>query len=257
MPLPRLKAILFDLDGVLTDTAKIHAQVWKMLFDEYLTQASLAPNKEFHPFDIDTDYRTYVDGKQRYDGVNSFLLSRGIHLTFGNKDDLPTQTSVCGLGNRKDRLFVERLNKDGVPVFPSSLDFIHRAKDLGLLCGIVSASKNCRRILRSAGIETLFDARVDGMDAETLGLPGKPAPDTFLKCAEILGTSPAQCAVVEDALSGVQAAVRGGFSLVIGVCRHGNKEALLYEGATVAVSDLSEVDPTLFTDQALNDPSSR
>jgi beta-phosphoglucomutase family hydrolase len=236
-------AVLFDMDGVLTATAKLHAICWKQMFDEYLQQKALASGIAFQPFDIDHDYRLYVDGKLRYEGVQSFLQSRAIELPWGSAESPPEEESVCGLGNRKDRLVNELLAAGNVSVFEGSIKLVHHLRANGVRTAVVSASKNCEAILNAAGITELFEVRVDGKLAESFSLPGKPEPDTFLKAAELLGVEPAQAVVVEDAIAGVQAGQRGAFGLVVGVDRHGDAEALKANGANLVVNDLAELLP--------------
>ena len=234
-------AVLFDLDGVLTMTMKIHAICWKRMFDAYLQERAARLGQSFRPFEIAEDYKPYVDGKLRYDGVRSFLHSRGITLPEGTPDDSPELTTVCGLGNRKDRMVSETIARDGVEVIEGSITVVHRVRERGLLTAVVSASKNCETVLQVTGIFNLFDTIVDGKVAARLGLPGKPGPDTFLQAARELGVEPARAIVVEDAISGVQAGRAGGFGLVIGIDHSGEKEALLQGGADIVVKDLLEV----------------
>jgi beta-phosphoglucomutase family hydrolase len=237
------QAVLFDLDGVLTATMKIHAICWKRMFDDYLKRRATQRHESFEPFDIDRDYKTFVDGKLRYDGVRSFLASRGIELPEGVPGDPPEAETVCGLGNRKDRMIGEILAAESVDVFEGSIKLVHWLRARGVGTAVVSASKNCTAVLNAAGIAELFDQRVDGCVADRLGLPGKPAPDTFLKAAELLGVDPSRAVVVEDAISGVRAGRAGNFGLVIGIDRHGDREALLAGGADLVVEDLGELLP--------------
>lgn len=234
-------AVLFDLDGVLTSTASVHSTCWKQMFDEFLRAHSSEQGETFEPFDINTDYRRYVDGKPRYDGVRSFLESRGIALPEGDPGDAPHERTVCGLGNRKNELFNERVQSKGVEKFEGSIDWTRSLRRQGIKTAVVSSSKNCKVILQAAAIEDLFDARVDGEVAARLAIPGKPAPDTFLHAARQLEVEPARAVVVEDAISGVQAGHAGNFGLVIGVDRHDDAEALLQNGADIVVKDLSEL----------------
>lgn len=236
-------AVVFDLDGVLTDTAKVHATAWKSLFDDYLRMRATGRQEDFRPFDLESDYRCYVDGKPRYDGVRSFLYSRGIVLPDGDLGAGPEEKTVCGLGNRKDRIFHSILARDGVEVFESSVHLIRQLRALGIRCGVASSSKNCQQVLQKAGIEELFDARVDGTISVELNLKGKPSPDIFLKCAELLHVPVPRSVLVEDAISGVQAGRNGGFGLVIGVDRAGMGTALKENGADVVVPDLADVSP--------------
>ena len=237
----KFDAVLFDLDGVITKTAKTHAAAWKALFDEYLQERAGRSGEPFQPFDPEKDYLQYVDGKPRYEGVKSFLESRGVHLPFGAPQDSPDQETVCGLGNRKNRLLMEQLKKQRVEVFDSTIELIRDLQARGFRTAVVSSSKNCAEVLKSAGFPDLFGTRVDGNDAERLGLEGKPAPGIFLEAARQLGVEPGRAIVVEDAIVGVQAGRRGKFGGVIGVDRTGQAEALQANGADVVVSDLAEV----------------
>jgi alpha,alpha-trehalase len=231
--------VIFDLDGVVTRTARLHAQAWKLIFDEFLHRQ--AAGDLFEPFDIDTDYAVYVDGKPRYAGVRSFLESRGISLPEGTANEPPGSETICAIGNRKNQVFNELLAAGGVQVFEDTVDCIREWRGMGLATAIVSSSKNCGMVLRSAGLEELFDVRVDGLDIERLNFNGKPHPDMFLRAAELLGVDAARSVVVEDAVSGVQAGRAGGFGLVVGVDRDGAREVLLENGADVVVSDLREL----------------
>jgi beta-phosphoglucomutase family hydrolase len=240
----RFDAVLFDMDGVLTSTAKIHAAAWKTTFDEYLAaRGDGTTTGQFRPFDPDTDYKVYVDGKLRYEGVRSFLASRGIELLEGSPDDTPDMETVCGLGNRKDMRVKAAIDRGEAESYPGSVALLHRLRKLGIRTGVVSSSNNCEDVLRSTGIIDLFDVRVDGHVATDLHLRGKPAPDTFAKAAELLKVPPGRAAVVEDAIAGVQAGRAGGFGLVIGVDRGGNADGLRANGATVIVTDLGELLP--------------
>jgi beta-phosphoglucomutase family hydrolase len=233
-------AVLFDLDGVLTSTARIHARCWKETFDAYLRARSARTGEPFRPFDPD-DYRRFVDGKPRYDGVHSFLASRGIALPEGTPSSPPDEESVCGLGNRKEELVVRAIRAGEAKAYPGSVAFVRRVRGLGLKTAVVSSSQNCAEVLAVTKIGDLFDARVDGETVERLHLPGKPAPDTYLHAAELLGVAPGRAVVVEDALAGVQAGRAGGFGLVIGVDRGGAAEALRRNGADLVVADLGEL----------------
>jgi len=237
----KFDAVLFDLDGVLTMTMQIHANCWKKMFDAYLRERAARLGERFRPFMVGEDYKPYVDGRLRYDGVRAFLASRGITLPEGSPGDDPSLETVCGLGNRKDRLVHEEIATHGVEVLAGSLTVVHRVREAGLLTAVVSASKNCEAILDAAGIRGLFDAIVDGRAAAQLGLPGKPAPDTFLEAARQLGVEVNRAVVVEDAISGVQAGRAGRFGLVIGVDHHGDRSALQRHGADLVVEDLSEI----------------
>ena len=234
-------AVLFDLDGVLTSTARVHSVCWKQMFDAFLRQRATDAGETFTPFDLDRDYKLYVDGKPRYDGVRSFLESRGIELPYGDPGDAPGTLTACGLGNRKDRLFNEVVKAEGVDAYEGTIRWARDLRGRGVKTAVVSSSKNCKTIMEAAGIEDLFDVRVDGEIAQRLKIPGKPAPDTYLKAAEELGVRPERAVVVEDALSGVQAGRGGGFGLVIGVDRHGDAQALRENGADIVVTDLAEM----------------
>ena len=236
-----IDAVLFDLDGVVTRTAEVHAAAWKRLFDDYLRRCAERDRSEFRPFDEDIDYRAYVDGRPRYDGVRSFLRSRGIVLPNGDPSDPPDSETVCGLGNRKDTYFERDVAARGVCAYEGTVALINRLKEHGMKVAVVSASKHCSPILKAAGAAELFDTRVDGNDAERLGLAGKPDPSTYVEAARRLGIDPARAAVVEDAHAGVQAGRAGGFGLVIGVNRGQARGALLKTGADVEVQDLGEV----------------
>ena len=236
----RFDAVILDMDGVITQTASVHGQAWTALFDTYLKERAQRTGAAFVPFDPGADYLRYVDGKPRYDGVRDFLASRGIQLPWGDMADAPGAETVCGLGNRKNEFFLAALREHGAQVFAGSVDFIRAARAAGMKVAVVSASRNTTEILRSAGIEELFDAQVDGVLAAELGLPGKPEPDTFLEAARRLGVEPARAVVVEDAQAGVQAGHAGGFGLVIGVDRVGQAAELRAHGADVVVDDLSE-----------------
>jgi beta-phosphoglucomutase family hydrolase len=231
-------ACLFDLDGVLTQTAKVHAAAWKQTFDEYLRRRQ---GEGFKEFDIVSDYDEYVDGKPRYDGVRSFLQSRGIELPEGSPDDPPSKETVCGIGNRKNGLVLKLITEQGVEAYDGSVRFVRAARDAGLRRAVVSSSANCKDVLIAAGIEDLFEKRIDGIVAEQKHLKGKPAPDTFLEGARALGVEPAQAVVFEDALAGVQAGRDGQFGYVVGVDRVGQAQALRQHGASVVVGDLGEL----------------
>ena len=236
----RLDAVIFDLDGVVTDTASVHAAAWRWMFDEFLAARPAGPGEDRSPF-TDADYRSYVDGVPRYDGVRRFLASRGIHLPEGDPTDPPDAETVCGLGNRKDGYFRRQLETGGVRVFWSTVDFVRQLQRTGLGTAIFSSSRNCAPVLAAAGLADLFPVRVDGEVAAELGLPGKPDPAVLIEAASRLGAAPDRCAVVEDAEAGVEAGRRGGFALVIGVDRHGDPQRLRDRGADEVVADLAEV----------------
>jgi beta-phosphoglucomutase family hydrolase len=237
----RVRACLFDLDGVLTQTAKVHAAAWKEMFDAFLHARAERTNEPFVAFDAVADYDEYVDGKPRYDGVRSFLAARAIELPEGAEDDPPSAETVCGLGNRKNELVLRLIRERGVEAYAGSLRYLRAAREGGLRRAVVSSSANCREVLVAAGIEDLLEERIDGLIAEREHLRGKPAPDTFLAGARALGVAPGQAAVFEDALAGVAAGRAGGFGCVVGVDRVGQAEALRAHGADVVVSDLAEL----------------
>jgi beta-phosphoglucomutase family hydrolase len=233
-------ACLFDLDGVLTPTAKVHAAAWKDMFDEYLQKRGQRTGEQWRPF-TPNDYNQYVDGKPRYEGVRSFLASRGIELPQGSPSDPPDAETIDGLGNRKNELVLRMIREHGVQPYEGSVRYLRAARDAGLRRAVVSSSTNCREILIAAGIEDLVEARIDGVVAEREHLAGKPAPDTYLAGARALGVSPAQGAVFEDALAGVAAGRTGHFGCVVGVDRVRQAEALGQHGADIVVSDLAEL----------------
>jgi alpha,alpha-trehalase len=234
----RFDAVIFDLDGVITDTAEVHAKAWKEMFDAFLKARSENQDVSLHPFDKKEDYLRHVDGKPRYDGVSDFLASRGIELPYGSPEDPAEKDSVCGLGNRKNRLFQKMLQEDGAKVYGSSIRLVRRLRSAGVKTAIVSSSKNCATVLETAGITDLFDAKVDGIDAAERKLAGKPAPDIFIEAVRQLHVRPERAAVVEDALSGVAAGKQGHFACVIGVDRADQRKALEAHGADVVVGDL-------------------
>ncbi len=234
-------AVLFDLDGVVTQTEKLHTIAWKALFDEFLSRFAQRTGTAFIPFDAETDYLQYVDGKQRYDGVTSFLAARDITLPYGDPQDDSSRETVCGLGNKKNAAFLTCLAEKGVEVFASTIVLIKALRHKGLKTAIVSSSKNCKIVLAQAGLTDLFDTRVDGVESATYHLPGKPAPDTYLEAARRLHVRPERAAIIEDANSGVEAGQRGGFGLVLGVARQDNQAALKQHGADAVVSDLESV----------------
>jgi beta-phosphoglucomutase family hydrolase len=236
-----IHALLFDLDGVLTPTAAVHAQAWKQTFDEFLKDRAQSEGTTFVPFDKESDYDQYVDGKPREDGVRSFLESRDIHLPEGTADDPPDGQTVYGLGTRKNVAVLKLIHDEGVKPYEGSVRYVHAARDARLPCAVVSSSSNCRDVLKVAGIEDLFDAVIDGVVAHRGHLKGKPAPDSFLAGARALGVEPAHAVVFEDALAGVQAGRAGAFGYVVGVDRVGQREALREHGADVVVGDLDEL----------------
>jgi beta-phosphoglucomutase family hydrolase len=235
-----VRACLFDLDGVLTQTAKVHAAAWKEMFDGYLRSRAEASGEPFQPFTQD-DYDEYVDGKPREDGVRSFLASRGIELADGDHDDPPDRATIAGLGNRKNELVLRLIHERGVEAYEGSVRYVEAARDGGLRRAVVSSSTNCRDVLRAAGIEELFEERIDGVVAERERLRGKPAPDTFLAGAKALGVEASEAVVFEDALAGVEAGRAGKFGFVVGVDRVDHADDLHRHGADVVVKDLAEL----------------
>jgi beta-phosphoglucomutase family hydrolase len=234
----KVRACLFDLDGVLTKTAVVHAAAWKEAFDDFLRRREGAA---FRPFDAVADYEQYVDGRPRADGIRVFLASRGIELPEGRDDDPPELDTVHGLGNRKNALLLEKIRTQGVEPYTGSVRYVDAARAAGLGTAVVSSSANCREILTSAGLDDRFDVRIDGVVAAERGLLGKPHPDTFLEAAHELGVEPQAAAVFEDALAGMDAGRAGGFGAVVGVDRVGQADALRRHGADLVVSDLSEL----------------
>lgn len=234
----RYDAVLFDLDGVITNTARIHAACWKRMFDDYLQARAARTGEPFRPFDPVDDYRLHVDGKPRFDGVRDFLASRRIRLPDGSPHDPPEADTVGGLGNRKNRLVVKAIDEMGVDAYDGTVRWIAELRRDGFKVAVVSSSENCEAVLRVAKLDHLFEVRVDGVMVETQHLAGKPAPDTFLMAARMLGVEPARAIVVEDALAGVEAGRAGKFGLVIGVARRDNNEELRQHGAHLVVNDL-------------------
>ena len=236
------EAVLFDLDGVLTATARLHAAAWTRLFDDYLTRRAAARDEPFRRFEP-RDYARFVDGRPRYDGVRAFLASRGITVPGGAPDDPPARETVCGLGNRKQALFHEVLASEGVEVIPGTIEVVRHLRRHGVRRAVVSSSRNCAAILDAAGLAGLFELQVDGVVAERQGLAGKPAPDTFLHAARALGVAPSRAVVVEDAIAGVAAGRAGGFALVVGIDRGGTSGDLARAGADLVVTDLADTLP--------------
>jgi beta-phosphoglucomutase family hydrolase len=237
----RYDAVLLDLDGVITDTADLHAACWKQMFDEYLQKRATERGEAFRPFDLATDYRLYVDGKPRFDGVRDFLTSRGIHLPEGSPDGPPQAETVGGLGNRKNDLVNKAIQEIGVEPYEGSVKLIHQLRHRGFKIAVVTSSQNCEAVLTAARLNAFFDERVDGNLIHAQQLAGKPAPDTFLIAAKLLGVEPARAVVIEDAISGVQAGANGNFGLVIGIARKGNADELQHHGAHLVVNDLNEL----------------
>jgi beta-phosphoglucomutase family hydrolase len=236
-----VRACLFDLDGVLTQTAKVHAAAWKEMFDGYLRDRAAQTGKEFVAFDPVEDYDEYVDGKPRYEGVRSFFEARGIDLPQGDPSDAADVDTLDGLGNRKNEIVLRLIEEQGVQAYEGSVRYVRAAREAGLARAVVSSSTNCRDVLIAAGIEDLFEQRIDGVVAEREHLEGKPAPDTFLAGARALGVKASEAAVFEDALAGVAAGRAGRFACVVGVDRAGQADALREHGADVVVSDLAEL----------------
>ena len=238
----RYEAVLFDLDGVLTATARLHAAAWTRLFDGYLAERAAAEGGPFRPFEP-RDYARYVDGRPRYDGVRAFLASRGITLPDGAPDDPPGDATVCGLGNRKQAFFHDVLASEGADTIPGTVAVVRHLRHRSVRTAVVSSSRNCAAILESASLAGLFELQVDGVVAAELGLAGKPAPDTFLHAARTMGVAPARAAVVEDAIAGVAAGRAGGFGLVVGIDRAGVPDELARAGADLVVTDLADTLP--------------
>jgi beta-phosphoglucomutase family hydrolase len=236
-----ISACLFDLDGVLTETATVHAAAWKDTFDAFLAAWAKRAGTPFVPFDQVRDYDLYVDGRARADGTRTFLQSRGIALPEGEPDDPPEAETIHGLSNRKNALLLERLRTQGVKVYPGSSDYLRAVRQAGLQRAVVSASANTQEVLKAAGIADEFDVRIDGVVAQQERLRGKPAPDTYLAAARRLNVAPSKGAVFEDALAGVEAGRAGGFGFVVGVDRVGQRDALVEHGANVVVGDLAEL----------------
>ncbi|MFL6241199.1 MAG: HAD family hydrolase [Actinomycetes bacterium] len=238
---PSVEACLFDLDGVLTQTAIVHAAAWKQMFDEFLRAHAEQTGTSYVEFDAKDDYDEYVDGKPRLDGTRDFLASRGIELPEGGEGDPPGTPTVNGLSNRKNDLVLEKIRAEGVDVYPGSVDYVRSVRAAGLKTAVVSSSANTVDVLECTGLTACFDARIDGVVAKQRGLKGKPAPDTFLAGADALGVGPANAAVFEDALAGVAAGKAGHFACVVGVDRVGQSAELREHGADIVVQDLSEL----------------
>ena len=237
----QIRATLFDLDGVLTDTASVHKKAWKAMFDDFLEADAKRTGADFVPFDIDSDYLEYVDGKKREDGVRSFLASRNIDIPEGTPDDGADARTIYGLGNRKNEQFQQTLHTDGVEVFEGSRRYLEAVVNAGLSTAVVSSSANTREVLELTGLDKFVQQRVDGVTLREENIAGKPAPDSFLRAAELLDVTPEQAVVFEDALSGVEAGRAGKFGYVVGVDRVGHAEALRRNGADVVVTDLAEL----------------
>ncbi|KPK87199.1 MAG: beta-phosphoglucomutase, partial [Bacteroides sp. SM23_62_1] len=234
-------AVIFDLDGVITKTALVHSAAWREMFNDYLRYREKEYGEPFRQFTHNDDYLPYVDGRPRYKGVESFLVSRGIHIPYGNPSDDADRETICGLGNKKNEFFNEVLKRDGVEVYESTVNLIRELKDEGLKVGVASSSKNCRTVLERAGLLSLFETRVDGEVSAELGLKGKPEPDIFTTACDNLGVDYEQSVIVEDAVSGVEAGKKGNFGLVLGIAREGNISELLKNGADIVVEDIAEL----------------
>ena len=234
-------SVIFDLDGVITDTAAVHSKSWKQMFDEFLVTYSERENIPFCEFTHKGDYLPFVDGKPRYKGVADFLAARMIALPFGNPEDNPQTKSVCGLGNRKNQLFNEIIASGNVTVFQSTVDLIYQLKELGIRIGVASSSKNCKTVLEAVGILDQFETRVDGLVSAEIGLKGKPEPDIFTTACDNLGVAYNRAVIVEDAISGVQAGRNGNFGLVLGLAREGNTAELKANGADIVITDIAEI----------------
>lgn len=236
-----IDGVIFDMDGVVTDTAKVHYRAWKIMFDDFLNHYAHKRKIPYVPF-TQEDYLYYVDGMPRYDGIKSFLSSRNIKIPFGDPTDSANKESVCGLGKRKNDEFLHLIERDGVDLFPSTIALIKNLHEYHIKTAIVSSSKNCKTILKKAGIEELFDTRVDGETLNKLGLLGKPQPDMFLEAAKRLSVEPKNSIVIEDAISGVQAGRAGNFRLVVGIDRKGTlHETFKSNGADLVVLDLEDL----------------
>lgn len=236
VPVDRIDAVIFDTDGVITDTARVHAAAWKSVFDSFLRARAARLGEPFRPFDVRDDYLAYVDGRPRMDGVRAFLAARRIALPSDGPDDVANE-----LARRKDAMFLDQIRRYGVAAFPSTVALVHELRRRRVRTAAVSASRNCAEVLRRAGVADMFDVRVDGIDAARLGFPGKPDPELFLEATRRLGVPPRRTAVIEDALAGVTAGRRGGSGLVIGVDRGGHATALRASGADLVVADLADL----------------
>jgi beta-phosphoglucomutase family hydrolase len=234
-------AVIFDMDGVITKTALTHAASWKKMFDEYLKKRETEHGEKFVEFTHAGDYLPYVDGRPRYQGVQTFLESRGIDIPFGDPSDSPGAESVCGLGNRKNIVFNDVLNKEGVEMYPSTIALLNELKEAGIKLGVASSSKNCKPVLERVDLLDMFEARVDGVVSAELGLHGKPEPDIFTTACDIVKADYSKSIVVEDAVSGVQAGIKGKFGLTIGIARENNVKELQEAGAHIVVEDLEEI----------------
>ncbi|WP_448564885.1 HAD family hydrolase [Trichothermofontia sp.] len=254
MTLEQFDAVLFDLDGVLTPTANLHALSWQRMFDPFLEHRSRTTGQAWQPLDIDQDYKRYLDGRIRYEAVAAFLASRCIDVPYGCPNDAPGYDTLCALGNLKDQLFEGILQSEDLQAYPGSIALVEYCRAQGVKIAVVSSSRNCEQVLNRIGILDWFPVRIDGKVAEQLNLPGKPAPDTYLVAAEQLGVVPQRAVVIEDAIAGVQAGRAGQFGLVVGVDRHGNPDRLWQQGADRVVQDLAELLPRGVQDLGSNGP---
>jgi trehalose 6-phosphate phosphatase len=241
LDITKLDALIFDMDGVITQTASLHMRAWEQMFTEYFDQLNKESDRKITPYNGKQDYLKYLDGKPRYKGVESLLQSREIEIPYGNPDDESDKETVCGLGNRKNDFFLELLEQEGVEVYQDALEKIKQWREYGIRMGIVSSSKNCEQVLKAADIQYLFDARVDGVVAEEKELQGKPAPDIFIFAANQLQADASHTAIFEDAVSGVKAGKEGGFQNVIGVSRHGSRDQLKKNGANIVIESFDEL----------------
>ena len=238
----KIKAAILDLDGVITQTAKIHASAWKKMFDLYNDQRKKEGKEAYKDFSIENDYPKYLDGLPRYDGVKNFLDSRGTSLPYGDKNDKPGSETICGLGNWKNELFNQLVKEKGAEAYPDTINKINEWRERGIKTAVISSSKNCKLILESIGIEHLFDTRIDGIVSAERNIKGKPAPDIFLEAAKELNTDPKDALIVEDALGGVEAGSKGGFAIVVGITRGGvEKEKLKEHGADIVIDSFDEL----------------
>lgn len=237
-----LKALIFDLDGVITQTASLHMKAWEEMFTEFLDQYAVKTHQKIRSYKGEQDYLHYIDGKPRYEGVESFLKSRDISLPYGSPTDSPNKETICGLGNRKNKNFLEILRIEGVKVFDDTIEKIKIWRSQGLKTAVISSSKNCKKILEHANIIHLFNIRIDGVTAEEQHIPGKPAPDIFLKAAEQLQISPSETAVFEDSIAGVKAGSTGNFRFVVGVARHSSVDELYKNGANIVIKSFKELE---------------
>ncbi len=235
------KAVIFDLDGVITQTAKIHSIAWKRMFDVYLKLRTERDGEVFKEFTHENDYLPFVDGKPRYKGVESFLISRGINIEYGKPSDSPDTETICGLGNKKDSTFNAIIASEGVMVYDSTVEMIEHLRNHGIQLGVASSSKNCKQVLEAASLSKLFGTRVDGIISAELHLKGKPEPDIFTTACDNLGVVYKEAIIVEDAVSGVQAGAKGGFGLVLGISRENNENELSRNGADWVIKDFSEI----------------